>query len=165
MFCYNNSALKYLRQFKPKEDKMKQFSMIVLFLVSVVAYGENYRETHPEAWKAEKTVDAIKALYGTNVTQEDARLKVSIPKLAENGNSIPLSIKSSIPAKSIAVFQDANPRALTTVFSVNDNSKESYALRIKLRQTAVVTVLVEGLDGKLYAYANEIDVSDGGCGG
>jgi len=85
--------------------------------------------------------------------------------LAENGGSIPISIKTTIPVKSIAVFQDANPRALTTVFSVNDNSKGNYALRIKMRQTANMTVVVEGLDGKLYAFAKEIDVSIGGCGG
>jgi sulfur-oxidizing protein SoxY len=144
---------------------MKQFSMIVLFLVSVIANGQNYRESNPDAWEAVKTADAIKALYGTNITQTDERLKVNLPKLAENGNSIPLRIKTTIPAKSISVFQDANPRALTTVFSVNENSNSNYSLRIKLRQTAIVTVVVEGLDGKLYAYASEIDVSGGGCGG
>ncbi|SFV69173.1 Sulfur oxidation protein SoxY [hydrothermal vent metagenome] len=144
---------------------MKKFTLAVLFLATSLAYAENYRITNPEAWEAVKTADAIKALYGTNVTHEDARLKVIAPKLAENGGSIPISIKSTIPAKSIAVFQDANPRALTTIFSVNDNEKSNYALRIKMRQTANMTVVVEGLDGKLYAYAKEIDVSIGGCGG
>ncbi|MDQ7085380.1 MAG: von Willebrand factor type A domain-containing protein [Sulfurovum sp.] len=144
---------------------MKQFSMIVLFLGSVIANAENYRITNPEAWEAAKTSEAIKLLYGTNMMQEDNRIKVIAPKLAENGGSIPISIKTSIPSKSIAVFQDANPRALTTVFSVKENANPVYSLRIKMRQTAYLTVVVEGLDGKLYFFRKEIDVSIGGCGG
>ncbi|MDQ7046447.1 MAG: von Willebrand factor type A domain-containing protein [Sulfurovum sp.] len=145
---------------------MRQFRMIIIFfIVSLVAQAENYRLTKPDAWQEEKTVDAIKALYGTNVTYEDNRTIVIAPRLAENGGSIPISITTTIPAKSIAVFQDANSRALTIVFSVNDNPKPSYSVRIKMRQTAYLTVIVEGKDGKLYSHKKEIDVSIGGCGG
>jgi Ca-activated chloride channel family protein len=145
---------------------MKNFSMILLFLVSVIAHSENYRLTKPLAWEAEKSQDAIKALYGTNIMQEDKkRITLVAPKLAENGGSIPIKISTTIPAKSIAVFGDANPRSLFTVFSVNDNRTRYYAVRIKMRQTAFLTIVIEGLDGKLYYVAKEIDVSIGGCGG
>jgi len=138
--------------------------IIIFFIVSVVAQAENYRLTKPKAWQAEKSADAIKLLYGTNITQEDNRTIVTAPKLAENGGSIPITISTTIPAKSIAVLQDANPRALTVVFSVNDNPQPNYSVRIKMRQTAYLTVIVEGLDGILYSHIQEIDVSIGGCG-
>jgi len=144
---------------------MKQLSIILFLLYSFVAQAENYRITKPLAWEAEKTQEAIKLLYGTNIMQEDKnKITLVAPKLAENGGSIPLKISTTIPAKSIAVFQDANPRALTVVFSVENNTTLSYSVRIKMRQTAYLTVVVEGLDGKLYSYTKEIDVSIGGCG-
>ncbi|SFV69169.1 Von Willebrand factor type A domain protein [hydrothermal vent metagenome] len=144
---------------------MKQLTIILFFIYSFVAQAENYRITKPLAWEAERTKEAIALLYGTNITIPDKRIQVIAPKLAENSGSIPISIKTTIPAKSIAVFQDANPRALTTVFSVNGNPKPYYSVRIKMYQTAYLTVVVEGLDGKLYSYTQEIDVSIGGCGG
>lgn len=145
---------------------MKQFILTILFLYTSIVHAENYRLTKPDAWQAEKSPEAIKKLYGTNITEEDngSRIMVTLPKLAENGGSIPLRIKTTIPAKSIAVLQDANERALTTVFTVHD-SQPNYTIRIKMRQTAYVTIIVEGKNGKLYSYKKEVDVSIGGCGG
>lgn len=144
---------------------MKQFSILVFFIYSLLANAENYRVTKPDAWRAVSTQEAIKKLYGTNSMQEDSRVMVTAPKLAENGGSIPITIRTTIPAKSIAVFSDANPRALIVVFSVNNNPNPNYSIRIKMRQTAYLTVIVEGKDGKLYSNTKEIDVSIGGCGG
>ena len=40
-----------------------------------------------------------------------------------------------------------------------------YDFRIKMRQTAFVTVVGKTRDGQLYSSTKEIDVSIGGCGG
>lgn len=139
--------------------------IIIFFIYSVVAQAENYRLTKPDAWQAETTIDAIKLLYGTNITQEDNRTIVRTPQVASNGGAVPINISTSIPAKSIAVFQDANPRALTVVFSVNDNPKPSYSLKIKIRKSTTITVIVEGKDGILYSHRQEVEVALGGCDG
>lgn len=136
---------------------MKQLTMIVFFLYSLVAYAENYRITKPDAWEAKKIEDAMISLYGTKMTQEDNRVKVILPRLVENPGSIPLTIHTDIPAKSIAVFTNGNPRALVTVFSVNDNPTPSYSIRIKMRQTGYVVIVVEGKDNKLYSYSQGVD--------
>ncbi|MGB5964084.1 MAG: thiosulfate oxidation carrier protein SoxY, partial [Sulfurimonadaceae bacterium] len=67
--------------------------------------------------------------------------------------------------ETIALFQDANPRSATVVFSVPAGQKVDYAFRIKMRQTAVVTIVAKTRDGKLLTTGKEIDVSIGGCGG
>jgi len=125
----------------------------------------NFRETKVDAWKAEHSPEAIKALYGDGKLEKTDKIKFTAPKLAENGGSIPINLKSSLDLESIALFQDANPRSLTTVFTVPAGGIINYDFRIKMRKTAVVTIVAKARDGKLYTTSKEIDVSIGGCGG
>ena len=128
-------------------------------------FAVNFRETKPKAWEAEKSVDAIKAMFGDKPLEKSDAIKFVAPKLAENGGSIPITLKSDLDIKTIALFQDANPRSATVVFSVPEGQKVDYSFRIKMRQTALVTIVAETKDGKLLTTGKEIDVSIGGCGG
>ena len=124
----------------------------------------NFRTDKPDAWAAEKSADAIKKMFGGTPTKSDA-IGFKAPKLAENGGSIPITLTSDLDIETIALFQDANPRSATVVFSVPEGQKVDYSFRIKMRQTAVVTIVAKAKDGTLYTLAKEIDVSIGGCGG
>lgn len=125
----------------------------------------NFRETKAEAWKAEKSPEAIKAMFGDGKLEATDKIKMTAPKLAENGGSIPIKLKSDLDIETIAFFQDANPRSATVVFSVPEGQKVNYSFRVKMRQTAYVTVVAKTKDGKLHTLNKEIDVSIGGCGG
>ena len=125
----------------------------------------NFREAKPKAWTAEKSPEAIKAMFGDGALTPTDKIKMVAPKLAENGGSIPITLKSDLDIETIALFQDANPRSATVVFSVPEGQKVNYSFRIKMRQTAVVTVVAKTRDGKLLTLNKEIDVSIGGCGG
>jgi sulfur-oxidizing protein SoxY len=127
--------------------------------------AENFRETMPKVWEIEKSGDAIIALFGPGELKTTDQIKMVAPKLAENGGSIPISLKTDLDIKTIALFQDANPRSATIVFSVPEGQKVDYSFRIKMRQTAFVTVVALAKDGTLYTLNKEIDVSIGGCGG
>lgn len=125
----------------------------------------NFREAKAEAWKAEKSPEAIKAMFGDGKLNPTDKIKMTAPKLAENGGSIPIRLKSDLDIETIAFFQDANPRSATVVFSVPEGQKVNYSFRVKMRQTAYVTVVAKTRDGKLLTLNKEIDVSIGGCGG
>jgi len=125
----------------------------------------NFRETTPKAWEAEKSAEAIKAMFGDTALTPTDKIKMVAPKLAENGGSIPITLKSDLDIETLAFFQDANPRSATVVFSVPEGQKVNYSFRIKMRQTAYVTVVAKTRDGKLHTLNKEIDVSIGGCGG
>ena len=125
----------------------------------------NFRETKAKAWEIEKSTDAIKEMFGAGELKTTDKITFTAPKLAENGGSIPISLKSDLDIESIALFQDANPRAATVVFSVPEGQKVDYSFRIKMRQTALVTIVAKAKDGTLYTTGKEIDVSIGGCGG
>ena len=126
----------------------------------------DFRATKPAAWEAEKTADGIKALFGNGTVTQSDKISFKAPKLAENGGSIPITIKSKLDLETVALFQDANPRCLSCVFSIPKGAIIEYDFRIKMRQTAFVTVVgKERGTGKLYSATKEIDVSIGGCGG
>jgi len=124
----------------------------------------NFRVDKPDAWAAEKSADAIKKMFGATPTKTD-KIGFKAPKLAENGGSIPITLTTDLDVETIALFQDANPRSATVVFSVPAGQKVDYAFRIKMRQTAFVTIVAKTRDGKLLSTSKEIDVSIGGCGG
>ncbi|MCX6077568.1 MAG: thiosulfate oxidation carrier protein SoxY [Campylobacterales bacterium] len=125
----------------------------------------DFRATSPKAFAAEHVPEAIKEMFGTAGLKETDKIKFTAPKLAENGGSIPLTIQSDLDLESIAIFQDANPRSTTAVFTIPKDAIIDYEFRIKLRKTAVVTIVAKGRDGVLYTTFKEIDVSIGGCGG
>ncbi|MDQ7047290.1 MAG: thiosulfate oxidation carrier protein SoxY [Sulfurovum sp.] len=135
-------------------------------------HAVNFRETKAKVWEAEKSSQAIKEMFGEEVFSAPNKLiavtdkiKMTAPKLAENGGSIPIRLKSDLDIETLAFFQDANPRAATVVFSVPEGQKVDYSFRIKMRLTAYVTVVAKTRDGKLHTLNKEIDVSIGGCGG
>jgi len=124
----------------------------------------DYRKLKPTVWSA-KTVDvAINNLYGTTTTIEKG-VKLTAPKVASNGGAVPVKFSTKIPAKSIAVFQDANPEAAVCVYSIGKYDVTDYAIKIKMGKSGTITVVVEGQDGKLYSAKQTLDVALGGCEG
>jgi len=140
-------------------------AVAAFFVPTAVLKAVDFRATKPKAWEAEKSADAIKALYGSGGLKQTDKIKFVAPKLAENGASIPIKVKTDLDLESFALFQDANPRSLTAVFTIPEGAIIDYDFRIKMRQTAVVTIVAKGRDGTLYTIAREVDVSIGGCGG
>jgi len=124
----------------------------------------DFRATAPKAWEAATSAEAIKEIFGSTDGIE-GKIKMKAPKLAENGGSIPINIKSKIDLESIALFQDANPRSAVAVFTVPEGAIINYDLRIKMRKTSDITIMAKGRDGKLYKHVQNVEVSIGGCGG
>lgn len=130
----------------------------------------DFRKTKPDTWTA-KTVDsAIKALYG-DIKPEEKGVTVKAPKVASNGGAVPITVKSDIPAKTVAVFQDMNPESAVAVWNVPEDGAVDYSFKIKLKATdenggnGTVYAIVEGRDGKFYKGKVSLQVAKGGCEG
>ena len=124
----------------------------------------NFRETKPKAWMSTTTNDAIKQLYGTSPS-ESSKVKLKAPDIAENGAVIPVSVATKMDAKTVSIYQDANPESLVAVFTVPEGGIIDYSIRIKMQKTGNVTAVVETKDGKLYSSTKQVKVTKGGCGG
>lgn len=126
--------------------------------------AENYRKLKPAVWTAHTVDDAIKNLYGsTDLIEKGVKLKT--PDVAANGGAIKVKYSTKIPAKTVSVFQDANPEAAVIVHDVTPYDMTDYEIRIKMAKPGTITVVVEGQDGKLYAAKKSLDVAKGGCEG
>ncbi len=124
----------------------------------------DFRATKPKSWESDAVDAAIEELYGKDKPTAGS-ITVKTPKIAENGGSIPVNIKSKLDLESIAIFQDANPRATVAVYTVPENGIVNYSMRIKMKKTGTITVVGKTRDGKLYSTTKGVEVSIGGCGG
>ena len=127
--------------------------------------AQDFRAEKPAVWTSKSVDDGIAKLFGSAKTTETDKIKLSIPKVASNGGQIPVDIASEIPAKTVALFQDANPESAVMVWNVTADAVVDYSLKIKMKKSGSMIVVVLGQDGKLYSTKKSLDVALGGCEG
>ncbi|WP_345992844.1 thiosulfate oxidation carrier protein SoxY [Sulfurimonas sp. HSL-1716] len=126
--------------------------------------AEDFRKSKPDVWTAKTVEDAIAKLYGKNATKSDA-VKLTTPDVASNGGQIPVSFKTDIDAKTVAVFQNVNPESAVIVYTIYPDSVIDYSIKMKMKKSGTITVVVEGKDGNLYSTSKTLSVALGGCEG
>ena len=139
-------------------------SLVAVAAMTVSLSATDYRAEKADAWTAKTVPTSIKALYG-EITPADGEIKLKAPKVASNGGAIPVSVKTDIPAKSVAIFQDANPEAAVAVFTVPEGANADFSMKIKMKKSGSITAIVEGKDGKFYSKKLSLEVALGGCEG
>lgn len=139
-------------------------SLVAVTAMTVSLSATDYRAEKPATWTAHTVPTAIEALYG-KITPAEGEIKLKAPKVASSGGTIPVSIKTTIPAKSISIFQDANPEATVVVFTVIDGEPADYGFKIKMKESGTITAVIEGKDGKFYSATYSLEVTKGGCEG
>jgi len=145
--------------------KFLGLGMTALALVPATSlHALDFRKEKPDTWTAHTVDDAIKALYGATATEsKDVSLKA--PDVASNGGAIPVSIKTAIDAKTVALFQDSNPESAVAVWTVQEGGIVKYSTKIKMKKSGTITVVVEDKDGKLHSAKKTLEVALGGCEG
>jgi len=146
---------------------------LALAVVPASVRAEDFRKLKPAVWSAHTVDDAIKAMYGTTEYEvKGVKLKAAgetfdsgKKAVASSGGAIPVDFSTTIPAKTISVFQDANPEAAVCAISVGKHDVTEYSIKIKMGKPGSITVIVEGQDGKLYGAKQTLDVALGGCEG
>jgi sulfur-oxidizing protein SoxY len=145
--------------------KFLGLSIATMALTPMAINAIDFRKEKPDAWTAKTVDDAIKALYGDIKPADSDKIKIKAPKVASNGGSIPIGVKTDIDAKSIALFQNVNPESAVIVWTVPENGIADYSVKIKMKTSGKVTVVVEGKDGKFYTASKDMEVALGGCEG
>jgi sulfur-oxidizing protein SoxY len=144
--------------------KFMSLSIVAAAVLPASLSAVDWRATKPDTWTAHTVADAIKAQYG-DITPEETGVSVKAPKVASNGGAIPVTVSSDIAAKTVAVFQDANPEATVCVFDVQEGGIVDYMMKIKMKKSGTITAVVEGTDGKFYVGKVTLEVALGGCEG
>lgn len=127
----------------------------------------DFKERYPKAWKAHTINKAALALYGE---KKFATLRKSdkINLMLSNGiikdrENITVGIESTLHAKSVALFQDANPQSLVAVFNVKEEMILSYEVTIRMFFKGTLFAVVEDIHGQLYYARKYVDIVTISC--
>jgi sulfur-oxidizing protein SoxY len=101
----------------------------------------------------------------------EGRVKLELPELAENGNTVPLSVAVDNPSgervyvQEILVVAPANPNARVIRFRFSSMSLPEASTRVRLAETQDVIAVARLSDGTFFSASRQIKVTIGGCGG
>lgn len=149
--------------------KRRHFLALSLCTVpySAPLFALDHKRKTPKAWSASSINDAAMALYGRekfSTIQKSKNIEIIVPNsIVKDRENIPITIRSNIKAKTVSLFQDANPKSLVAVFHVNEDSIIAYELTIRMEFKGTIFAVVEGLEGKLYYTREYIDILTMSC--
>jgi sulfur-oxidizing protein SoxY len=103
---------------------------------------------------------------------EAGKIAIELPEIAENGNTVPLSITIDAPMSAdnyvsdILVVSEGNPRPGVALFQLSPMSgKAQVSTRIRLAATQNIVVVAKTSGGQYFTGQKLVKVTIGGCGG
>ncbi len=134
------------------------------------AYAKGTKSAN-DAAGAENIKNVLRKYFGDRKI-ENSHVNLKLPIIAENGAVVPIKIHSDLPmdnnnyVKKVYIFVEGNLNPYTAAIDLSPaNGKADLAMRIKMRKTSNVRVVLETSKGKLYGAVKSVKVTIGGCGG
>ncbi len=133
--------------------------------LTIVGWGEGAHAS-PKA-----AADDIAKFTGGK-TAEQGKIVIELPEIAENGNTVPLSVSVDAPmteadhVTEILVVAEGNPNPGVATFHFTAMSgKAEASTRIRLATTQNIVAVAKTSSGKIYTASKLVKVTIGGCGG
>lgn len=105
-------------------------------------------------------------------TAEQGKIAIELPEIAENGNTVPLSVAVDAPmtadnyVSEVLVVAEGNPNPGVARFHFTPMSgKATASVRIRLATTQNIVVVAKTSGGQFYTAQKLVKVTIGGCGG
>ena len=121
-------------------------------------------EATPETMAA-----AIRTVTGGAVVQS-GKVKLDIPPLVENGNSVPMTVTVTSPmtstdyVKSIHVFNEKNPQPNLGNFYLGPRAgRAQVATRVRLADSQKIVAIAKLSDGSFWSVTSEVVVTLAAC--
>jgi sulfur-oxidizing protein SoxY len=120
---------------------------------------------------ANNSDELIKKFTGGK-TPTQGRVKLDLPEIAENGNTVPMTVSVESPmteeshVTDVLVVADGNPNAGVATFHFSPASGVAEAnTRMRLASTQDVIAIAKMNDGSFFTASRQVKVTIGGCGG
>jgi len=121
---------------------------------------------------SEKSMKDVESFLGGASSSESSKVKITMPEIAENGNTVPLTVTVESPmtagnhVQSVMVLADLNPAPGVATFHFTPMSGQAKAsTRMRLSKTQNVLAYAKMSDGSVLSTATLVKVTIGGCGG
>ena len=136
-----------------------------------LAFAATGLSVRPASASAEDADKHIMEFSGGK-TPETGRITLNAPEIAENGNTVPVSIEVESAmsgddlVESVMIVADGNPNPAVATFHFTELSGAAAATtRMRLARTQNVIAVAKMKDGSVYMDKKEVKVTIGGCGG
>jgi sulfur-oxidizing protein SoxY len=123
------------------------------------------------AQAANNSDELIKKFTGGK-TPGQGRVKLDLPEIAENGNTVPMTVSVESPmteqshVTDVLIVADGNPNAGVATFHFSPASGVAEAnTRMRLATTQDVIAIAKMNDGSFFMASKQVKVTIGGCGG
>ena len=123
----------------------------------------------PAAATSETMAAAIRNVVGT-ATVHTGKVKLDIPPLVENGNTVPMTVSVTSPmtaddhVKSIHVFNEKNPQPNLGNFYFGPRAgRAQVSTRIRLADSQKITAIARLSDGSFWSASTDVVVTLAAC--
>lgn len=117
----------------------------------------------------ETMATAIRAVTG-GANVQTGKVKLDIPPLVENGNSVPMTVSVTSPmtptdyVKSIHVFNEKNPQPNMGNFYLNQRTgRPQISTRVRLADSQKITAIAKLSDGSFWSTTVDVVVTLAAC--
>ena len=124
---------------------------------------------HPVKATPETMAAAIRAVVGGAIVQT-GKVKLDIPPLVENGNTVPMTVSVTSPmtatdyVKSIHVFNEKNPQPNLGNFYLGPRAgRAQVSTRVRLADSQKITAIARLSDGSFWSVTAEVVVTLAAC--
>jgi len=112
---------------------------------------------------------AIRTVFGT-ATVQTGKVKLDIPPLVENGNTVPMNVSIASPmtaddhVKSVHIFNEKNPQPNVGNFHLGPRAgRAQISTRIRLADSQKIIAIARLSDGSLWSGSAEVVVTLAAC--
>lgn len=133
--------------------------------LTVVGWG-------PQARAAAKEAADEVAKFTGGKTPEKGKVTIELPEIAENGNTVPLTVSVNAPMTAesyvtdVLVVSEGNPNPGVITFHFTPLSGKAEAqTRIRLAATQNIVAVAKTSKGEFFIGQKQVKVTIGGCGG
>jgi sulfur-oxidizing protein SoxY len=138
--------------------------------LGALAVGACLLVVRPARATPDELIVALRETFGNRQIQR-GRVKLELPRLAESGNVVPVTVSVDSPmteqdhVKSIHLYAEKNnlPRILEVQLGPS-NGKASVSSRVRLAITQQVLAVAVMSDDTLWSAASDIEVTVSSCG-
>ena len=121
---------------------------------------------------AKEAAEQIAKFTGGKQTAVQGKIAIELPEIAENGNTVPLSVAVDAPmtadnyVSEMLVVAEGNPNPGVATFHFSPLSgKAAASTRIRLATTQNIVVVAKTSKGEFFTGQKLVKVTIGGCGG
>jgi sulfur-oxidizing protein SoxY len=133
--------------------------------LTVVGWG-------PQAGAAAKEAADEVAKFTGGATPIQGKITIELPEIAENGNTVPLTVSVDAPMTAesyvtdVLVVSEGNPNPGVITFHFTPLSGKAEAqTRIRLAATQNIVAVAKTSKGEFFIGQKQVKVTIGGCGG